>query len=130
MISRYFLIRNSLLLIFFFLISGGAQAQNNNAGKIRIDNFQVSEIQNKINIGWSTNSREATNYFEVQKSVDGKNFKTIAYVLGPDPAKPGCECFGCFDKKDSKMQTSYYRLKHLDFNGGVQFSEIKMFALK
>jgi hypothetical protein len=62
--------------------------------------------------------------------VDGKNFKTIAYVLGPDPAKPGCECFGCFDKKDSKTQISYYRLKHMDFDGNVQFSEIKMFALK
>jgi hypothetical protein len=130
MISRYFLIRNSFLLIFFFLISAGAQAQSNNAGKIQIDNFRVSEIQNKINIGWSTNSGQATNYFEVQKSVDGKNFRTIAYVFGADPAKPGCECFGCFDKKDSKRQISYYRLKHRDLDGHVQFSEIKMLALK
>lgn len=113
----------------FFVFAHTVKAQTNTVAKIRMENFQVVEAQNKIDIQWSTNSK-ATNYFEVQKSVDGKNFKTIAYVLGPDPAKPGCECFGCFDKKDSKTQISYYRLKHMDFDGNVQFSEIKMFALK
>ena len=125
--SRYFIV--SFWVMLFFVFAHTVKAQTNTIAKIRMENFQVIEAQNKINIHWSTNSK-ATNYFEVQKSVDGKNFKTIAYVLGPDPAKPGCECFGCFDKKDSKTQISYYRLKHLDFDGNVQFSEIKMFALK
>ena len=125
--SRYFIVGFWVML--FFVFAHTVQAQTNKVAKIRMENFQVIEAQNKIDIHWSTNSK-ATNYFEVQKSVDGKNFKTIAYVLGPDPAKPGCECFGCFDKKDSKTQISYYRLKHLDFDGNVQFSEIKMFALK
>ena len=125
--SRYFIV--SFWVMLFFVFAHTVQAQTNTVAKIRMENFQVIEAQNKINIHWSTNSK-ATNCFEVQKSVDGKNFKTIAYVLGPDPAKPGCECFGCFDKKDSKTQISYYRLKHLDFDGNVQFSEIKMFALK
>ena len=125
--SRYFIV--SFWVMLFFVFAHTVQAQTNKVAKIRMENFQVIEAQNKIDIHWSTNSK-ATNYFEVQKSVDGKNFKTIAYVLGPDPAKPGCECFGCFDKKDSKTQISYYRLKHMDFDGNVQFSEIKMFALK
>ena len=125
--SRYFIV--SFWVMLFFVFAHTVKAQTNTIAKIRMENFQVIEAQNKIDIHWSTNSK-ATNYFEVQKSVDGKNFKTIAYVLGPDPAKPGCECFGCFDKKDSKTQISYYRLKHLDFDGNVQFSEIKMFALK
>ncbi len=125
--SRYFIV--SFWVMLFFVFAHTVKAQTNSVVKIRMENFQVVEAQNKIDIQWSTNSK-ATNYFEVQKSVDGKNFKTIAYVLGPDPAKPGCECFGCFDKKDSKTQISYYRLKHMDFDGNVQFSEIKMFALK
>jgi len=125
--SRYFIV--SFWVMLFFVFAHTVKAQTNTVAKIRMENFQVVEAQNKIDIHWSTNSK-ATNYFEVQKSVDGKNFKTIAYVLGPDPAKPGCECFGCFDKKDSKTQISYYRLKHMDFDGNVQFSEIKMFALK
>lgn len=125
--SRYFIV--SFWVMLFFVFAHTVKAQTNTVAKIRMENFQVVEAQNKIDIQWSTNSK-ATNYFEVQKSVDGKNFKTIAYVLGPDPAKPGCECFGCFDKKDSKTQISYYRLKHMDFDGNVQFSEIKMFALK
>ena len=127
--SRYFIVRSGFWVMLFFAFAHTTKAQSNAVAKIRMENFQVTEVQNEISILWSTNSK-ATNYFEVQKSVDGKNFKTIAYVLGPDPAKPGCECFGCFDKKDSKKQISYYRLKHLDFDGNVQFSEIKMLALK
>ncbi|HZW66182.1 MAG TPA: hypothetical protein VFF23_10865 [Hanamia sp.] len=127
--SGYLIVRSGFWVMLFFAFAHTTKAQSNAVAKIRMENFQVTEAQNKIKIHWSTNSK-ATNYFEVQKSVDGKNFKTIAYVLGPDPAKPGCECFGCFDKKDSKKQISYYRLKHLDFDGNVQFSEIKMLALK
>jgi len=127
--SGYLIVRSGFWVMLFFAFAHTTKAQSNAVAKIRMENFQVTEVQNEISIHWSTNSK-ATNYFEVQKSVDGKNFKTIAYVLGPDPAKPGCECFGCFDKKDSKKQISYYRLKHLDFDGNVQFSEIKMLALK
>ena len=71
-----------------------------------------------------------TNYFEVEKSTDGKNFKTVAYVLGADPTKTDCECFGCFDKVTGKAKESYYRLKHVNTNGSVQFSEVRMLALK
>lgn len=118
------------MAIFFLSFALITNAQKNSSGKIEITNFHVVKEQNKVAIKWATNSKSLTNYFEVERSNDGKNFKTVAYVLGADPAKNDCECFSCFDKIDAKTKESFYRLKHVNVNGSVQFSEIKMLALK
>lgn len=119
-----FILKNGLLVLFisFAFASNGQQ--------INITNFNVVKDQNKISIKWATDSASVTNYFEVERSNDGKIFKTVAYVLGADPTQKDCECFGCFDKINSNSKTSYYRLKHVNKNGIIQFSETKMLALK
>jgi len=124
------LVRNGLIVVFFLSLAFSANAQKVASAKINITNFQVVKEQNKVAIKWATDKTSQTNYFEVEKSNDGKNFKTVAYVLGADPAQTDCESFGCFDKITGKAKESYYRLKHVNTNGNVQFSEVKMLALK
>ena len=123
------LVKNGFLVL-FLCFAFASNAQKAIQQKINITSFQVIKDQNKVAIKWATDSTSKTNYFEVEKSNDGKNFKTVAYVLGADPAQKDCECFGCFDKITGKAKTSYYRLKHVNLNGNVQFSEVKMLALK
>ena len=124
------LVRNGLAVILFLLFAFNAIAQKAKHPGININSFQVVKNQNKIDIRWATDTVSSTNYFEVERSNDGKNFKTIAYVLGADPAQKNCECFGFFDKINGKTTDAYYRLKHISIDGFVQFSEIKMLALK
>ncbi len=128
--TNLLLVRKGLVLVVFLSFAFNVKAQKNSSEKINITNFQVVKEQNKVIIEWSTDTASKTNYFEVEKSTDGKNFKTVAYVLGADPTKTDCECFGCFDKVNGKIKESYYRLKHVNANGNVQFSEVKMLALK
>jgi hypothetical protein len=128
--THLLLVRNGLVVVLFLSLTFNVNAQTNNAEKINITSFQVVKEQNKVVIEWSTDPASQTNYFEVEKSTDGKNFKTVAYVLGADPTKADCDCFGCFDKLTGKSKESYYRLKHVNSNGDVQFSEVKMLALK
>ena len=116
-----------ILLCLSFAFTSKAQKIANT--KIKITDFQVVKEQNKVVIMWQTENSN-TNYFEVEKSNDGKNFKPVAYVLGADPSKTDCECFGYFDKITGKSKESYYRLKHVNTDGNVQFSEVKMLALK
>lgn len=118
------------LVVLFLCFAFASNAQKATQQKINITSFQVAKSQNKVILKWATDSASKTNYFEVEKSNDGKNFKTVAYVLGADPTQKNCECFGCFDKITGKAKTSYYRLKHVNLNGNVQFSEVKMLALK
>jgi hypothetical protein len=124
--KKYMLSRSVFVMLFTILAFAGNAQQK----KINITDFQVVKDQNKVDINWSTDKTVSTNYFEVEKSNDGKNFKTVAYVLGADPTKTDCDCYGCFDKVNTNAKESYYRLKHVDTNGSVEFSEVKMIAFK
>ena len=119
-----------VLVALFATLTFGSFAQTSLGQKIDIKDFHVVKNQNKVEINWSVDKKASTNYFEVEKSNDGKNFKTVAYVLGADPSKTNCECYGCFDKINTRSKESYYRLKHVDVNGEVQFSKVEMLALK
>ena len=118
------------VVIVFTALSFGSIAQNAPQQKINIINFHVVKNKNKVDINWSTEKNATTNYFEVEKSNDGKNFKTVAMVMGPDPSKTDCDCYGCFDSITSHSKKSYYRLKHVDSNGIVEFSDVQTLALK
>ena len=90
------------ILIFFITSSLLVKAQIVHQSDIYIADFRVVINAHKVDINWSTDSMQPTNYFEVEKSSDGKNFITVAYVLGADPAKTDCNCYGCFDKINKK----------------------------
>lgn len=118
------------IFIFSLLIGTKINAQSQSLkAQIKFTKFSVTTDKKKIAIDWSTDNTVSTNYFEIQKSLDGVNFKTIALVLGPDPKQLSCDCYGCFDKYISKNAAhSYYRLKHVDVNGEEQISETKLLA--
>lgn len=101
----------------------------NQQTKINYTSFTVNEVKQKILIDWSTDNKIATNYFEIQRSIDGVNFQTIAMVLGPDPKQTSCDCYEGFDKPSTNKLKYFYRLKHVGFDGEVELSETRMLAI-
>ena len=97
--------------------------------KISYTSFTVNETNKKVIIDWITDNKVAANYFEIQRSTDGKNFKTIALVLGPDPKQGSNNSYECFDTPSNKKKY-FYRLKHISTDGDVEMSDVKMLALK
>lgn len=119
-----------VFVIFLAVLTIAGKSQNVQARHINMIDFNVVKDGNRVEINWSTDKKEATNYFEVERSGDGRDFKTVAIVMGPDPSKKDCDCYGCFDKISSRSEVTYYRVKHVDSNGVVDFSSIKMVGLK
>lgn len=122
---------NKNLLSFFLLfailiICNTAFAQQKN---INVTNFVIKKTDNKVKIDWKTDGAIATNYFAIQKSTDGINFKTVALVLGPDPKQKNGDCYECIDKDSKDSKTSYYRLIHVDNDGREQIAETKTVAI-
>jgi hypothetical protein len=126
--KKYMLFRCAFVIL-FAAFSFASTAQKSGHNKINIIDFKVVKDQNKVSINWATDNKIPTNYFEVEKSNDGRNFKTVAYILGADPSKADCDCYGCFDKITTNKKEFYYRLKHVDTNGEVEFSETRILAL-
>jgi len=102
---------------------------NSQQAKINYTSFTVNTVRQKVMIDWSTDNKVATNYFEIQRSFDGVNFKTIALVLGPDPKQTKCDCYEGFDKPLTNKHKYFYRLKHVSTDGKVELSETRMLAI-
>jgi hypothetical protein len=115
----------TFLISTILLSSSGLIAQKHN---INITDFTVCAKEQKVIIDWKTDGATATNYFAVQKSIDGVNFKTVALVLGPDP-KQKDDSYAFSDKYVPKTaKHSYYRLVHVDAEGNEQVSDAKILA--
>lgn len=97
--------------------------------KINFTSFTVNSNQKRIMIDWATDNKTPANYFEIERSSDGINFKTIALVLGPDPKQTTCDCYECFDKPGSGSKKYFYRLKHVSTDGEIELSETRMLAI-
>jgi hypothetical protein len=114
------------LTIVLVVMGFGATAQTamNAARDINITNFTVYAKDTKIMVDWATDGSTTTNTWEVQRSTDGIQFTTIAYVLGADPRKTGDQYTYAEKVKDTKISNAYYRLRHVGADGSEQLSNI------
>lgn len=120
------LLRISLIFAIVLVSSTTIIAQQHN---VNVTDFTVSAKEHKVIIDWKTDGAVATNYFAIQKSTDGINFKTVALVLGPDPKQKDSDSYGYFDKYvPAAAKHFYYRLVHVDTNGNEQITEAKLLA--
>ena len=113
------------MLLFTTLICRAVSAQPALRDQtITITNFTVYEKDAKLIVEWATDGAVATNYWQVQISEDGKQFSTIALVLGPDPRQQGDRYQYMEKVKAGRDASKFYRLRHVDVNGNEQISKV------
>lgn len=89
---------------------------------VELTDFTGIGLNEKNSLSWQTKSERNNDYFLVQKSIDGINFETIGQV---DGAGNSIETLNYqFDDFDTRLGTTYYRLKQLDFDGSSEESKI------
>ena len=106
------------------ILAGRANCQTNELSIIKLKNFTAYEKGDRLSVKWATEGPVATNYFEVQRSEDGKMFRTIALVLGPDPQQQGNNYQYMEKVKEGVSKNALYRLCHVDENGMRQTTQI------
>lgn len=89
---------------------------------ISITKLIAHEKDNRIFIEWAADSGSQSNYWEVQTSIDGKGFSTIALVLGADPGKTTEQYI--FKGKIKDQLSKYYRVVYISQSGQEQISDI------
>jgi len=93
---------------------------------VQLTSFVGSLNNNKITLQWAVAQNEDADLFEVEKSTDGKDFKTAAVVI--PGTKSGTESYSL--NEIMKSEKVYYRLRILDKNTSVSFSKTIMFENK
>jgi len=77
---------------------------------VRFTGFNAKTIDNKVALNWSVAENESGKKFEVEKSVDGRNYHTIALVFAT--MGKGTEAYEFHDKKPEVK--AWYRIKSID----------------
>ena len=79
---------------------------------------------NKVNLNWSTDNEVNNNYFEVERSFDGRNFTSIAMVMDALTVSGNNRYYGMRDNANLLTGKSivYYRLKQVDIKGAFNYT--------
>ncbi|MEZ4916276.1 MAG: T9SS type A sorting domain-containing protein [Chitinophagales bacterium] len=86
--------------------------------------LEAKPINNEyIQLDWATATEINNEGFELQRSTDGKEFSTIAWIDGHGNSQ-SVIAYNYNDKEVIALQTYYYRLKQVDFDGKTEYSKI------
>lgn len=90
---------------------------------IHLSSFDARISRSYISLVWTTSYERLNKGFNVQKSLDGNNFKTVGYVEGKGTSTSTVE-YTYDDKEIKGGQVYYYRLEQVDYDGTSSFSKI------
>jgi len=84
--------------------------------------FEAKNEEDHVNLEWITASEVNNDYFEVQRSIDGINWESREKVYGAGFSN----ALSYYSAKDENPLSgeSYYRIKQIDFDGSIDYSEI------
>lgn len=88
-------------------------------------NFNVSLVQSKVVLQWSTGFETGLQSFDIERSNDGINFSTIGSVNATNTTSTAAYSFT--DQSNTVIGRYYYRLKMVDANGQFNYSAIRLF---
>lgn len=88
--------------------------------KATVDAFECLVLHKSTQLNWSVTSNESTNHFILEKTTDGKNFKTVALIFSSE-AK-GRADYAYPDKTGTAP--SSYRIRTLLNNGHSEYTAV------
>jgi len=92
---------------------------------VKLVSFDAAVIGKSITCKWTSQETD-NNHFEVERSFDGRNFNSIAYVFSKENSSTLSNNYSYNDKSIALQGHNkvFYRLKDVDKNGSVSFSDI------
>ena len=89
---------------------------------VELASFTALYANHAVTLNWVTASEENNDRFEVERSINGKNFLMIGTVKGNGTTNQLMRY--TFTDKQFATGTFYYRLKQVDFDGKYTYSKI------
>ena len=93
---------------------------------VNLSTFHGNVKDDMVMLGWTVMQNEAADRYVIEKSVDGKEFKSIATISASN--KLGQETYGLNDRmKDAPK--AFYRLRMIDKRQASEYSKILSFQV-
>jgi hypothetical protein len=106
-----------------------ASSNNNMTLPVKLLSFNGITKNNDVVLKWVTVSEINNKGFEVERSFDARTFKTIGFVKGAGNSNATIN-YNLLDAGVlNKSSLVYYRLKQIDFDGTISYSQIIRISL-
>ncbi len=89
---------------------------------VELTSFTVNTTKEGVQLNWKTATETNNSGFEIQRSADKGNYKTIGFVKGAGTSTQ-FHNYSYMDKSVSEGNYSY-RLKQVDLNGQFEYSKV------
>ncbi|MFY7963596.1 MAG: T9SS type A sorting domain-containing protein [Chitinophagaceae bacterium] len=103
--------------------NGTVVSSVNSVLPLKLNSFNGKHLDNVNIVSWSTSSEVNTNNFEIEKSINSKDFVTIGKI-GAIGNSNITQYYTFTDALVNNASTVYYRLKMNDNNGAFAYSNI------
>lgn len=87
---------------------------------VELTSFSVSKINNQFILKWVTASETNNKGFEIQSSLDAKDWQQVGFVSGKGTSVQTNN----YEFILSNNQSSYFRLKQIDYEGSFTYSNV------
>jgi len=98
-------------------------AEEANPLPVELVSFQAARVADYVSLNWQTASEINSDYFEIQKSLDGDKFESVAKI----PSHHNSNALNDYKWQDYSTISSgmvYYRLNMVDYDGTNEYSDI------
>ena len=102
---------------------GAASANDCTSLPVELSAFKAHSVRKGVELLWQTTSEIDNAGFEVERSENAKDFKTLAFIEGNGSSLEKQD-YTFYDENLVAGQLYYYRLKQIDFNGNFEYSEV------
>ncbi len=89
---------------------------------VTLTRFDANFAEQRVHLHWTTAQEINNDYFQVERSADGKYYQTIGQVKGQGSTTD--EVHYTFADTKFLHGVGYYRLKQVDFDGKYKYSNI------
>jgi len=89
---------------------------------VELSSFEAATDNGKALLSWTTESETNNDYFQIERSGDGRSWQSIGRVNGEGTSLAPTDYQ--FVDPSPNSGTNYYRLRQVDFDGSIHFSPI------
>ncbi len=88
---------------------------------VELISFNTSLVSNVVSVTWTTATEKNNLGFEIERSKDLVNYSSLAFINGKGTSVE--HNYYSFIDRNPLQGKSYYRLKQIDFDGTISYSE-------
>jgi hypothetical protein len=91
---------------------------------VELTSFAGMVTQDGIKLDWTTATETNNHGFDIERATDGDTFSKIGFVQGSGTSTESNNYAFVDQSRFEQNSTVYYRLKQIDFDGAISYSEV------